>query len=359
MRLRAIAVVLALGLSLSLAAAQPARDAERDAQADVRFVTGRLMLHYAMELATSRDLVVAPIRGFPDRHLIAVLEGRDELVAAKVAAYRDALAAETATTDAVIDAAMQLFREGREAEAYDVLDARADRKLAAWCAVGSLAAGTRTLDDVIARFEQLTSLEPSLAAAWIQLATLYSRADRRADAVRAATAAYKLLERKPASRARGYQLHELSDLMLRNDDLVGAQKAIERLVSELRPQSRVRSPSNDVLHDLSMALDQLAIVMMKRGNLAGARARLNEGLKLIRTMIARSPPPYIAHIDLARTLERLGDVAMEEHDPPEARKHYDEAVRLNRSLADGSWDAEAKQRLARSLGKAAAAAAPR
>ncbi|MGB7987829.1 MAG: hypothetical protein WCF44_00440, partial [Candidatus Methylophosphatis roskildensis] len=168
---------------------------------------------------------------------VAALSARDRAYAHEIAAFRKAVQDIAATPEGA--AALARFNAGDEVGALAILDALrnardAARKKAA--AIESAAEGRRiatlalearmrgkqTTAQVIARYEEVTRLDPGVHWDWIELGRLYHAAGQLADARRAAKAAADSAEDE---RDRSVALNALGDVLVAQGDGPGALAA--------------------------------------------------------------------------------------------------------------------------------------
>jgi len=233
--------------------------------------------------------------------LVTALDNRGRTLAAEVRAYREAVTGIANSPDPRKQAALQRFADGEQREALADAEVIADADRAArnkandiadaaelrpWAKLALQAhdQGKVTLDEVIAKYEKLTQLDPGVTWDWIFLARLYDEQGR----------------------------------------LDVARNALE---------SADRSLAADDVRDRAVVLDELGNVATKAGDLAGARARYDEGLVIWRKLAQADPTSAQAQRDVSISLSKLGDVAVQAGDLAGARTRYEESLGIRRKLA--------------------------
>ncbi len=174
-----------------------------------------------------------------EENYIAALAARDRTYAHEIAIFRTAVENIAATPEGA--AALARFNAGDEIGALAVLDdLRAARDAArqkridiesaaegrniALLALEARSKGKMTTGQVIARYEEITRLDPGVHWDWVELGRLYHEAGKLSHALRAAQAASDTVEN---DRDRSVALNELGDIQTAQGDLPAALKSYQ------------------------------------------------------------------------------------------------------------------------------------
>jgi tetratricopeptide (TPR) repeat protein len=273
------------------------------------------------------------------------LAARDRLYAAEIAAFRGAVEDIAKTPEGV--EALAVFNGGDEAGALAILDrlaaAReegrqkkaavehaADLRRNAALALEARDRGKVSTAAVIARYEEVTALDPGLHWDWVTLCRLYREAGKLADARKAAEQAARTATR---DRERSVAFNELGDVETAQGDLAGARKAYEQGLVIARALAAADPSNAQAKRDLSISLGKLGDVVTAQGDLASARKAYEEALAITRALAASDPSNPDARRDVSVALNWLGQVLLAQGDYPGARKAYEESLAIARDLA--------------------------
>lgn len=181
------------------------------------------------------------------RKLVAELAKRDRALAAEVRAYREAVTGIANSPDPNKQTALRRFADGHEREALAHLDVIADahakaanlaqaaeRRPTARLALQALDRGKVTIPEVVARFEQLTGLDPGLTSDWIELARLYAEQGRLHRARSAAESAQHSLTADANARDRWVVRLQLGDIAAEAGDFQMAKARFEESLAIVR-----------------------------------------------------------------------------------------------------------------------------
>ncbi|MGB7991894.1 MAG: hypothetical protein WCF44_21020, partial [Candidatus Methylophosphatis roskildensis] len=186
---------------------------------------------------------------------VAALSARDRAYAEEIAIFRRSVQDIAASPEGA--AALARFNAGDEIGALAVLDELRQARDAARkkvAAIESAAAGRRIAmlalearqhgklgtADVIARFEEVTGLDPKVHRDWIELGRLYQDAGRLADASRAVQAA---ADTAVDDRDRAVASAALGDVLEAQGDGAGALAAFRTSLA-IREALAARDPAN-------------------------------------------------------------------------------------------------------------------
>ncbi len=251
------------------------------------------------------------------RSFVAALESRDRAYAQAVGVFRKTVQDIAATAEGV--AALQRFNAGDELGALAILDKlqasrdqaiaqaanierAAGRRRIAELALEARARGKLDTSAVLARYEEVTKLDPGVFWDWVELSRLYQDAGRLSEAREAARSAARVAQ---DARDRCAALDEEGTIAVAQGDLVGAQARFQESL-ELIKRLAAADPSSARLQcDVSVCLSKVGDVLVAQGDLVGARARFQESLELIKRLAAADPSSARLQRDVWASMWRL------------------------------------------------------
>lgn len=183
------------------------------------------------------------------------LAARDRAYAQEIAVFRSAVEDIAATPEGA--EALKQFNNGDEIGALEILDkmstardaarkkradieSAADKRRIATLALEARTKGKLTTAQVIARYEELTKLDPGVHWDWVELGRLYEAAGNLAGALRAANRA---AETAADDRDRSVAFNELGDVLVAQGDGPGALAAYRKGLA-IREALAARDPGN-------------------------------------------------------------------------------------------------------------------
>ena len=183
------------------------------------------------------------------------LAQRDRAYGQEIAVFRAAVQDIAATPEGA--KALARFNAGDEVGALAILDdlrkardaarqkranieSAAEARRIAQLALDARAKGKVTTTDAIARFEEVTRLDPGVSWDWVELGRLYQSAGRLSDAL---TATKHAAETAKTERDQEVALSELGDVQVAQGDLPGALAAYAAGVA-IRERLAARDPAN-------------------------------------------------------------------------------------------------------------------
>ena len=169
-----------------------------------------------------------------EREYVTRLAAKDREYAQEIAVFRNAVEDIASTPEGL--RALALFNDGDELGAIAILDdlraardeareaaarirSAAEARRIAQLALEARNKGKLTTADLIARYEEITALDPGVHWDWVELRRLYFDIGDLPGAERAATGA---METAPDARARSVAFNEIGDVRVAQGDLPGA-----------------------------------------------------------------------------------------------------------------------------------------
>ncbi len=268
---------------------------------------------------------------------IADLAARDRAYAQEIAVFRAAVADIASTPEGVAiltqrrpgnlrQARAQLLalidtRNAAEQRATDIRRA-ANLRTGATFALDDRAKGEATTAEVMALYEQVTRLDPSVHWDWIELTRLYVDAGRLSDAQQSANRALALAS---DLRERSVALIGLGDVLGIQGDLRGARARYEEALSIDRQIAATSALDADTRRDLSITLGRLGDVSLGLGDVGGA-LRYYEDMLQRDVQIARESPTWIGFLDVCSDLWGITDTLVAAGDLSRARQFIELGV---------------------------------
>lgn len=351
--------------------------------------TLRAQVAKAGDEAANARLVLLSAQG----RFIAGLAGKDRGYAEAIGQFRNSVIDVAATQEGA--AALAQFNAGDEIGALSILDklrAANDAARQTQSSIASAAEGRRiaklALDArnkgklstaaVIARYEDVTRLDPGVFQDWSDLNQLYQDAGRLSDAGRAVESALAtaqseydhaislvdlgdILEkqgelpgadrayseslinfRKLASavpdnflflKYRAYSLQRMGLIRERQGDFTAANKAYAECLLFSRKLAAGFPSNAEAQRAVSLAIDAIGNIHMAKGNLKSAYLAYHESLIISQKLAVADPENVVAQIDLSVGLTRIGSVRRLQGDLAGADAAYRESLSIARKAA--------------------------
>lgn len=319
--------------------------AERAADARLRAAQAEIARLQSQGASARAELIAAQER------YVADLARRDRAYAQEIAVFRTAVEDIAATPEGA--SALARFNAGDEIGALAVLDqlvdarerarqlrvnieTAADRRRIATLALEARARGRLDTNAVIARYAEVTRLDPGVHWDWIELARLYANAGNLVEARDAATRAAEIAE---DDGDRSTALYELGAIQQAQGDLPGAQSSLQtslRLIAGSDSPARKSDYSQlplVVQREVASRLDRIADVLMSQSQLRGARTRIQQSVEILRRIADANPNSVEATLDVTIAAERLSDVLLAEQDYSGAQRVREENLATLRRLS--------------------------
>ena len=279
------------------------------------------------------------------RKFVADLAAQDHAYAQEIAVFRNAIEDIASTSEGEI--ALRRFNQGDEVGALTVFDqlqaarakarqVRADMETAvekrriATLALEARARGKLDTNAVIARYVDVTRLDPGVPQDWLALCRLYQDAGRSTEAKAVAQTALKLV---PSESDRAALLTERGNIQQVTGDLAGARASYSESLEIHRRIAAAELNSAKSKRGIKIALDFLGDVQAAQGDVAGARTSYNESVLIARGMAALDPGSLEVQHAVSGSLQRLGDLDQVQGDLSGARANYEESIVLARRIA--------------------------
>ena len=249
---RAEVATVVYNASATLAAAEQAADE------DIRELRNNVeSLRDEVDKSTEENQQLQQQLTEAEEHFVATLEERDRTYARQITAFRNSIEDIASTPEGA--AALAQYNAGNEIEAINILDdlraandnARAIRSAAEGRRIAVLALETRfkgkmTTEDVISRFEEITSLDPDVHNDWVELSRLYYDLGNLSMAL---SAAENAAEKASTAIEEANAYDEIGDILFAQNDLGAALTSYEeafqirKALSEAAPEDSERKGS--------------------------------------------------------------------------------------------------------------------
>ena len=234
---------------------------------------------------------------------IAQLAGKDRGYAEAIQQFRSSVTDIAATPEGL--AALAQYNAGDEVGALAILDklraandaarqmqsniaSAAEARRIAGLAFDARSKGKLTTAAVIARYEDVTRLDPDVFVDWIELSRLYVAAGRLPDAARAVRHARETAQ---SERDRSVALEDLGNILFPQGDLAGADTAYAEVLTISRKLAAADPGNAEAQRDVWVSLSRLA-------GLKGSSVRWREVVTQMEAMdakgtLAPSDRPYL------------------------------------------------------------------
>jgi len=269
---------------------------------------------------------------------VAELAERDRAYDAEISIFRGSVQDIASTPEGA--AALARYNEGGEVSALTILDdinkarqkARqkrdlieeaADIRQTATLALDARAKGKVTTDQAVARFEEVTKLDPDVSWDWVELDRLYQSAGRLSDA---RTAAEHAAATARSERDQEVALSEVGDVQEEQGDRAAARVSYQKSL-DIGEKLADRDPGNmDWQQDLAVNYGRVGLVYVQQGNLAAALTYYGKSLSIQETLAARDPGNTDWQKDLAVSHSKVGDVQRLQRDQAAALASYQKSL---------------------------------
>lgn len=276
---------------------------------------------------------------------VADLASRDRAYAQEIGAFRSAVQDIAATPDGA--AALSRFNAGDESGALAILDdlrkardaarqkgvdieSASEGRRIATLALEARSKGKVSTAQVIARFTEVTRLDPGVHSDWVQLARLYRDAGTLSEALRAANRAG---DTAANDRDRSLAVNEVGDVLLAQGDLKGALASYRQGLAIAEALAGHDPTNNEWQRDLSVSYNKIGEVLLAQGDGPGALAIYRRELAIAELLAARDPANTEWQRDLSVSHEKIGDVLLAQGDGPGALADYRKELAIAEPLA--------------------------
>ena len=280
------------------------------------------------------------------QHFIATLAANDLGYAETIEQFRSSVADIAGTSEGL--AALARYNAGDEAGALTILDklraandaARRKQSDLASAVEGRRIAGLArdarlkgkvSTATVIARYEEVTRLDPGVFDDWLELADDYYESYRLPDALRAAENARKVVRSESDSAAA---LAFLGKILLQQGNVAGSAKANGESLA-IRRKIAIADPANSkAQRAYAISIGRVGEVQRMQGDAVQADKSFDESLNLFRRLAAADPGNAQAQRDLFIAIDDVGLRREEQSNLIGAINIYQEGLNIVRKLAE-------------------------
>jgi tetratricopeptide (TPR) repeat protein len=279
-----------------------------------------------------------------EEQLVAQLAAKDRAYAEEIAVYRGAVEDIAKTPEGA--QALAQFNNGDEVGAIAILDRlRAARDAARdrGAKIASAAEGERIAllaseangrgklksDAVVARFEEVTQLDPGLKSAWIRLAGLYLDVGR----VKAAESALDQAGRPPIEDREAAAVSDLRGVVFeRENDYTDAARAFGESIRARRHLVSLPGASPYQRLVLVDSLLRLSGVLYESNDSTKAMSLVDEAIGIARGVYADKPTNVLTLEEISRAIGSRGVILSSLGDLEGASKATEEALAIDRAV---------------------------
>ncbi|MEM8486732.1 MAG: tetratricopeptide repeat protein [Bacteroidota bacterium] len=275
-----------------------------------------------------------------EEDFVAALEEKDRTYKEEIAVFRDAVEDIIKTSEGLYGLAR--FNAGEDEVAFEIWDklvvARAaarevaknienakDKRSVAVFALESRARGKKKTAEVIARYEEVTHLDPGLHWDWVELGRLYR------DAGNIFKAEQSALRAKETARTDRDQVVSFNELGIAHSEQGNLKDALINFSNskQIAQHLTENDPENTLWQqDLSVSLYFLGNVQLAQGELPAALASFSQSKQINERLIQADSSNLEFQRHLAVSLDRLGDLARAKGDLAIALENRQKAMRL-------------------------------
>lgn len=276
---------------------------------------------------------------------IAALAKKDRAYAEAISQFRNSLVDIASTPEGLM--ALAQYNAGDEAGALAVFDQMraandAARKMQsdissavegrriAGLALDAHARGKLSTAAVIARYQDVTRLDPGVFKDWMQLARLFMQAGNLANAALAAERARNLAQN---DREQSAALTELGEILMNQGELERAARNYQQSLAFDRKLAAVDPENAEAQRSLSIGIERIGNVQETQGNLVSAAASYNESLAIRRELAVADPSDARSRRDILVALQNIGPLSISQGNLVRAEEAYSESLSIARQLA--------------------------
>jgi tetratricopeptide (TPR) repeat protein len=277
---------------------------------------------------------------------VTALAARDRAYAEEIAVFRTAVQDIAATPEGA--AALARFNAGDEISALAILDTlrsardtarqkRADVESAAEArriatlALEARAKGKLLTLQVIARYEEVTQLDPGVYWDWVELSRLYRAAGKPPDALRAAKAAAGTATNE---RERAISLDTAGDALFEQRDRLAALASYQASLTLLQQLAKSNPGDTGRQWDLSIAQSKVGDVLFYvQGDRLAALASYQDSLTILEGLVKAAPNAADWQRNLSVAHDKIGDVLVAQGESSAALASYQTALAISERLS--------------------------
>jgi|GEM_PF-3560053 len=281
------------------------------------------------EVASLRDELALEQKRF-----VETLANIDRAYAKEIAAYRAALEDIASTPQGL--AALERFNAGEEAEALAILDQlRSARDLAAARRIAQLALdawgrGRINIESVLARYSEITQLDPNAFWDWIQLSRIQSSVGDLTDAEQSALFAAEISASEFEESAAA---ERLGDVLLSKLEFMAALEAYEASL-EILKEIIIDDPKNGTVATAIAVLFRKTgdIRFHKLSDVEAAASDYYRSMRVVGALLKDDPDNAVARLNFAQTLIDFGNVQSQQGAHDRALKTYSLSLKHSEQL---------------------------
>jgi len=281
-----------------------------------------------------------------EERYVATLAARDRTYGQEIAVFRAAVEDIASTPEGV--AALARFNAGDEIGALAVLDdlraardaarkkraaieSAAEGRRIATLALEARAKGKQTTAHVIARYEEVTRLDPGVPWDWIELGRLYRDAGRLADALRAAKAA---VDTAQDERLRAVAFDAVGDVQVAQGNLAAALESYRSAYAIFERLTKADSANILWQNDLAVSYSKIGDVQLTQGNRAAALESYQASKEILKRLTKADPggAGWLRHLSVS--YDRIGYVHQKQGDLQAALESYGASLAIAERLAN-------------------------
>jgi tetratricopeptide (TPR) repeat protein len=276
---------------------------------------------------------------------VANLAARDRAYAQEITVFRAAVQDIAATPEGA--AALARFNAGDEIGALAILDnlrmardaarkKRADIESAAegrriaTLALEARVRGKLTTAQVIARYEEVTRLDPGLHWDWVELSRLYRDAGTLPEARRAAERAANAAT---DDGGRAVTALELGDVLVAQGNGAGALAAYRKYLTIAEALAASEPANTEWQRALSVSFNKIGDALVTLGDRSAALAAYRKGIGFAEALAASDRDNTEWQRDLSLSHKRIGDELLARGDEPGALAAYRKGLGIDEALA--------------------------
>ncbi len=291
-----------------------------------------------------------------EQAIIEKLSERDRAYAQEISVFRNAVKDIASTPEGL--RALAMFNNGLELEALEILDdlraardearqtrisieSAAEARRIAVLALEARNQGKLKTEDVIARFEEVSRLDPAVYWDWMELVRLYTDAG---DLPKTEAAAEQLALLATSERNRSIAFITQGKVQHARGDLDAAYSSYQAGLSRLVRLAAAEPRSARRQHDLWVSYERLGNLYVALGDDDSALSSYMETLAIAERLVASDPDNAEWLWSVAVSNERIGNWHFERGDAASALGYYQSSAAIMEGLTVADPDNSRFQR---------------
>ena len=229
---------------------------------------------------------------------------------------------------------LRAARDAARKKRADIESAAEARRIAT-LALDARTKGKVTTAQAIARYEEVTRLDPGVSEDWARLVRLYESAGKLPDALRAARAA---ADSATNDRDRAVAFDVVSDVQRAQGDLPAALASNRASLAIVERLARTEPGNDEWRRGMAVSLSKIGDIQVAQGDQAAARTSYQESHAIFERLAEADPDNSERLRDLSISHNAVGDFLQQQGDVPAALLSYRASLAIAARLVSADPD---------------------